>query len=58
MLCVQEVQEDLDEVYAIDEQLQRLDAREEGAMDVLKGIQVCSILPTPAIPCLHDMHAS
>ena len=39
------MEDDLEEVYAIDEQLQWLDAQEEGAMDVLKGIQVCSMPP-------------
>ena len=56
--CMQEVEEDLEEVYAIDEQLRRLDAREEGAMDVLKGIQVRSIPPIPALACIHEMCAS
>ena len=41
-VCVmaQEVEEQLEQVYEIDYQLQRLDAREDGAMNVLKGIQV------------------
>lgn len=43
------MEEDLEEVYAIDEQLQRLDAQEEGAMDVLRGIQVCSTRSNPAL---------
>ncbi len=34
-------------MYAIDEQLQRLDAGEVGAMDVLRGIQVYSLPLSP-----------
>ena len=43
---MQEVQEELEEVQDIDFQLQRLGAQEEGAMGVLRGIQVRSA------PCL------
>ena len=55
---MQEVQENLEEVYAIDEQLQRADAQEEGAMDVLKGIQVRSTPYHTNIVSLHNRHAS
>ncbi len=44
-------------MYAIDEQLQRLEAREEGAMEVLKGIQVCSTPLAFISACFHDMCA-
>ena len=43
----QEVQEELEEVQDIDFQLRRLGAQEEGAMGVLRGIQVRSG------PCLY-----
>ena len=39
-MVAQEVEEQLEQVYEIDYQLQRLDVCEDGAMNVLKGIQV------------------
>lgn len=39
-MMTQEVEEQLEQVYEIDYQLQRLDVREDDAMNVLKGIQV------------------
>ena len=39
-MMAQEVEEQLEQVYEIDYQLQRLDVREDDAMNVLKGIQV------------------
>lgn len=39
-MCLQEVQNQLEEVHEIDFQLAHLAPSEEGAMDVLRGIQV------------------